>query len=333
MANWAQLGNLAAQLSGLTAVPGSSQSRYAAGAQDQFAAQIQNQALKKAQEEAEKKKKGALGGKLGSILGTVAGVAAAPFTGGASLAIPAALAAGGSMVGSAAGQAIGGGEVDPMSVLMAGGQGAMGGLSAGMAGPMAAGASAAPTTTAGIPTAFGIPSAADIVTTGAQGIPAAAGAAGQTFSPIAQAAMRAAPSFLGMGGGGGGNISGPPPVQPPMQYAHPSQAMGRTEFGDMRPMEIRRYAAENPGALAEMQQYLNQGGELTPRQQAGMGRPLRTGLQDAGYELASRGGLIKDALSNAFGGGGMRAMGGARGRLTRAPDGSLYYMTDATGGY
>lgn len=134
MADWAAIGNLVSQLSGLTARPGSSQSSYATFANDQFRAQQQEQALKEAEKKRKKEARGALGGKIGSTLGTVAGVALAPFTGGASLAIPAALGAAGGAIGGAAGQAIGGGGFSPADTMSYGVQGGMNALRGGMAG-------------------------------------------------------------------------------------------------------------------------------------------------------------------------------------------------------
>lgn len=99
-----------------------------------FQAQAQQQALKKAKEEEEKKEKSGKLGKIGSALGTIGGVALAPFTGGASLLVPAAMGAAGSAVGGAAGRAIGGGGFDLAQTGMDAAMGGIGGLGAGMLG-------------------------------------------------------------------------------------------------------------------------------------------------------------------------------------------------------
>lgn len=324
--NYAQLGQLVANMTqGVNP-----NDKYAALMSDRFQAEQIAQAQRKAEKEAEKKKKGAMGGKIGSLLGTVVGVAAAPFTGGASLAIPAALAAGGSMIGSTAGQAIGGGSVDPMSVIKSGLEGGMTGLTPGLsaaapvaAAPAAASAGAAPAsiTSAGIPSAMGIPSVADTLTAGAKGIAPVAGAVSRQ-SPILDAVQAAAPAIMGGAGylNQQGNISGPPPAPPQQTYMHPSQAMSGTDFSGMSGREINRYAQNEPGAMVQMQNYLRQGGELTPLQQIRMGKPMREGLQAQGYELASRGGLIRGALRGAF------APMLSRSRFAAGPDGNLYYQ-------
>lgn len=100
------------------------------GMKDTAQAALQAEAQKKAKEKEEKKKKGK---SLGSIGATLAGIAAAPFTGGMSLAGAAALTGAASAAGGAAGELIGSGELDGGSLLgYAGGGMLAGGLGAAM---------------------------------------------------------------------------------------------------------------------------------------------------------------------------------------------------------
>lgn len=74
---------------------------------------------------------GCIGGGVGGALGTLAGVALAPFTGGASLFLPALTGALGGFGGTALGNLIGGETFNLGPALLAGAGGALGGLGAG----------------------------------------------------------------------------------------------------------------------------------------------------------------------------------------------------------
>lgn len=133
--DWTALANTISGIGQGMAQPGHPSGQVNANMQQLFQAQAQQEALKKAKEEEEKKEKAGFMGKVGSALGTIGGVALAPFTGGASLLIPAAMGAAGSAVGGAAGRALGGGGFDlqqtGMDLLSGGIGGYMGGKTGG----------------------------------------------------------------------------------------------------------------------------------------------------------------------------------------------------------
>lgn len=132
--DWTVLANTISSIGQGMTPAGQAQGGVNAQMNQLFQAQAQQQALKKAKEEEEKKEKAGFMGKVGSALGTIGGVALAPLTGGASLAIPAALGAAGSAVGGAAGRALGGGGFDLQQTGMDAIMGGVGGLGAGMMG-------------------------------------------------------------------------------------------------------------------------------------------------------------------------------------------------------
>lgn len=132
--NWNQLGSMFSNMSLGLAPQGTPMQRYAAQQADDYSARMYADAVRKQQKEEEEKKKAGLFGKIGSTLGTIGGVALAPLTGGASLAIPAALGAAGGAIGGAAGRAIGGGEFDPRQFMMDAAQGGLGGYLGGQFG-------------------------------------------------------------------------------------------------------------------------------------------------------------------------------------------------------
>jgi hypothetical protein len=141
--DWSALGNLAAGLTGTVTKPGSAVDRFNQTNAGAFQEQQVQEALRKEQAKLEKAKKGKMFGSIGSTLGTLGGVALAPLTGGASLAIPAALGAAGGAIGGAVGELAGGGRVAVNDVLGYGARGAasglMGGMGAAAKGPMEAG--------------------------------------------------------------------------------------------------------------------------------------------------------------------------------------------------
>lgn len=132
--DWNQLGSMFSNMSLGFAPQGTPMQRYAAQQADDYSARMYADAVRKQQKEEEEKKKAGLFGKIGSTLGTIGGVALAPLTGGASLAIPAALGAAGGAIGGAAGRMIGGGEFDPRQFMMDSAQGGLGGYLGGTIG-------------------------------------------------------------------------------------------------------------------------------------------------------------------------------------------------------
>lgn len=129
--DWSALGNLAAGLTGTVTKPGSAVDRFNQVSAGQFQEMQIQEALRKEEEKRKKAEKSKAFGSIGGTLGTLAGAALAPLTGGASLMIPAALGAAGGAIGNVAGQAIGGGGIDPRSVIQSGFSGGMGGYMGG----------------------------------------------------------------------------------------------------------------------------------------------------------------------------------------------------------
>lgn len=132
--DWTALANTVSGIGQGLSQPNSTTQNLNVKMNQMFQAQAQQQALKQAEEERKKKEKAGTFGKIGSTLGTIGGIALAPFTGGASLAIPAALGAAGGALGGAAGRAVGGGGFDMQQTLMDAAMGGVGGLGAGVVG-------------------------------------------------------------------------------------------------------------------------------------------------------------------------------------------------------
>ena len=130
--DWAALGNLVTSFMPLVSKPGSGPSNYGRQQNDAFQNQQIQNAINEELKKQKKAEKGKLFGSIGSTIGAIGGAALAPLTGGASLAIPAALGAAGSAVGGAAGEAIGGGSVNPRNLIGYGLQGAGSGLMTGI---------------------------------------------------------------------------------------------------------------------------------------------------------------------------------------------------------
>lgn len=129
-----QLSSLLTQTGAAFSAPGSPTNRLATSSAQSAQSGIIAEQRRQLKKKAEKEQKGKLGGSIGATLGGLAGVALAPFTGGASLALTAALGAGGAALGDIAGTTIAGGEVDPGSVLQSA---VIGGIGGGISGGLA----------------------------------------------------------------------------------------------------------------------------------------------------------------------------------------------------
>lgn len=132
--DWTALANTVSGIGQGLSQPNSTTQQLNQQMNQMFQAQAQKQALENAEKERKKKEKSGFLGKVGSALGTIGGIALAPVTGGASLAIPAALGAAGGALGGAAGRAVGGGGFDMQQTLMDAAMGGVGGLGAGVVG-------------------------------------------------------------------------------------------------------------------------------------------------------------------------------------------------------
>lgn len=324
--NYAQLGQLVANMTqGVNP-----NDKYAALMSDRFQAEQIAQAQRKAEKEEKKAQRKATAKKVGMAVGGLA-------LGAAGGALPTSV-----MTGSAASGAAAGGSGSIGSTLGAAGAA---GAGAGGAAPAAASAGAAPAAItsagsgAGSMAAGSIAGAgAPLVAEGAGGVApmvgsVAAPAATSVGSSAMNAVRAAAPQFLGnmVGGGylsGKQPISGPPPAPPQQQYVHPSQTMG-VDFGEMSGREIRQTFANEPGAAVQLQQYLNQGGELTPRQVLRSGPQAQQYLQGQGYDVPTRAGQFRNIAGNAlrtFGSMMAPSLMGNRSRFALGPDGNLYYQ-------
>jgi hypothetical protein len=132
--DWTALANTVSGIGQGLSQPNSTTQNLNLKMNQMFQAQAQQQALQRAEEERKKKEKSGSLGKVGAALGTIGGIALAPLTGGASLAIPAALGAAGGAIGGSVGRAVGGGGFDMQQTLTDAAMGGVGGLGAGVLG-------------------------------------------------------------------------------------------------------------------------------------------------------------------------------------------------------
>ncbi len=249
---------------------------------------IQAEAQKKAEKKAKKKSSG-----LGSLLGGAAAVAAAPFTGGASLAyLPTAMAAGGAVDSAVAGDV--GGVVSNAANAVGGGYGVSQANSlmpnaafqqtpiTGTAGPVPMPGLAPPPADpfglggsyggAGkLPRAVAPPAASAVSNMGNTGLfqPAASSEGeGEMIRSISAAKPETAKSDVWENGSG--------------------SAMARqatTQFVGMKPSELRKTLNSSPGAEQALIQYLNAGGQLTKKQMRGIPASVKNNLRTYGYQM------------------------------------------------
>jgi hypothetical protein len=201
---------------------------------------IQAEAQRKAEKKAKKKSSG-----IGSLLGGAAAVAAAPFTGGASLAyVPTAMAAGGAVDSMVAGDA--GGVISNTANAVGGGLSTSEARSAPM----------------------------NVPRISMDDNPAAMlGDMSQKSTPsLAQSVGPAKPetgkSDVWENGGGS---------------AMARQAT--TQFVGMKPSEIRKTLNTSPGAEQALIQYLNAGGQLSKKQMRGIPASVKNNLRTYGYQM------------------------------------------------
>jgi len=210
---------------------------------------IQAEAQKKAEKKAKKKDSG-----LGSILGGVASIAAAPFTGGASLAyLPAAMSAGSAIDSAVAGDM--GGAINNATNAAGGAYGA---YSADRM-PMQVPQIQVPSIDDRPSAMLGEPIGMDV-----------RGRADQAYEKAA--ALAPGNAVTGNRSDTWANMGG--------SAMNRSQAM---MLATMKPRELRRYINSTPSAEQALMQYLQAGGTLTKQQMRSLPPSTKSDLRNYGY--------------------------------------------------
>lgn len=205
---------------------------------------IQAEAQKKAEKKA-KKKSG-----IGGLLGGAAAIAAAPFTGGASLAYaPAAMSA-----GNAIDSVAGGDTKSAISNAMNAGLGAYGAYSADREPIMKSGGATSPT-------------------------------AAYMNTPIAKSAD--SPGMFGPNTAGQEKTFGAPDKKPDMSnfMGGPAQMMRHVAFSTMSPRELGKMSRTDPTFTDQIQAYLMSGGQVTPQMARHFSPATKYEMRQAGYQM------------------------------------------------
>lgn len=245
---------------------------------------IMAEAQKKAEKKAKKKSSG-----IGGLLGAAGSIAAAPFTGGASLAyLPTAMAAGSAVDSAVAGDV--GGVVNNVANAAGGAYGA-----AKASGPMPNAAfQQAPINTT--PPAGMVPMNSDPF-----GLGKSWGSAGN----LPRAVVAPAPSaFANIGDAGmfqrAGSSEGEGEMIRDIALAKPNTAKADvwenasggvanrqavTQFAGMKPRELRQAINTEPAAEQALIQYLNAGGQLTPKQMRALPPSTKRQVRTYGYQM------------------------------------------------
>ena len=206
---------------------------------------IQAEAQKKAEKKA-KKKSG-----IGGLLGGAAAIAAAPFTGGASLAYaPAAMSAGNAIEGAASGD-----TTSALSNAMSAGMGAYGAYKSDREPIIKKQNVASSPTNAYLNT------------------------------PIAKSAD--SPGMFGPNTAGQEKSFGPPDKRPDMSgfMGGPHQMMQHATFSSMSPRELGKMSRTDPTFTDQLQSYLMSGGQITPQMARYFSPATKYEMRQAGYQM------------------------------------------------